>query len=205
MYKTKVLDYWCGILTSRVAVLSSLRFLKSDFMSLTQPHPIWSSLPGHNPYEVQAARVQALLLVGKYRNEKSVRFWSGNSSGFCRLPSCLGSEIIESRTHFLLQCATFYEKRRRLMHISSLLLADMPLLTPIIHEYLYEGDLDTQVQFLIDCSVMPLVISACQQFGEIIHKSLFKFTRTWCWSLHRARKRILDSWWIYSFMNFRHS
>ena len=91
MYKTKVLEYWYGILTSRVASLSSLRFLKSDFMSLTQPHPIWSSLPGHNPYEVQAARVQALLLVGKYRNEKSVRFWSGNSSGFCRVPSCLGS------------------------------------------------------------------------------------------------------------------
>ena len=94
LYKTKVLEYWYSNLNSNAASLSSLRFLRSDFLSLTQPHPIWSSLPGHNPYEVRAARIQALLLVDKYRNEKSIRFWSENPSGFCRLPSCLGSEII---------------------------------------------------------------------------------------------------------------
>ena len=190
--REKVLQFWHKDLSAKRACLSSLRFLRSDFLTLTKPHPIWSSLPGNNPYEVRSARIQALLLAGKFRTEKASRFWSGNSSGFCRMPSCQSSEIIESREHFLLRCEALSEKRRRLMLLSSNLLADLPLLTPIFHSYFYCNDPCLQMQFLLDCSTLPLVISARQLYGDIVHRSLYKFTRTWCWSLHNARKRFLD-------------
>ena len=190
--RERVFEFWQKEMAMKCSNLSSLRFLRSDFLPLSKPHPIWSSLPGNNPYEVRSARIQALLLTGKYATEHVSRFWSGNPSGYCRLPSCQNSEIIETREHFLLQCAALDNNRRRLYSLSSTLLADLPLLTPIFHSYLYCSDPDLQLQFLLDCSTLPLVISARQFFGEIIHQSLFKFTRTWCWSLHNARKRILD-------------
>ena len=109
--------------------LSSFRFRRSEFLSLTKPHPIWSSLHGNSPYEVRSSRIQAQLLTGKYSTEQVSRFWSRNPSGYCRLPSCLTSEIIETREHFLLQCAALDNNRRRLYSLSSTLLADVPLLT----------------------------------------------------------------------------
>ena len=187
----KVSQYWHEYFSSQTANLPSLRFLKPDFLSLSCPHPIWSSLPGSNPYEVRAARIQALLLTGRYRTEKLARHWSGNPNGFCIQASCINSEIIESREHFLLHCPALQEKRRRLFHLSSMLLSEMPLLTPILHEYFYIENTELQLQFLLDCSTLPLVITAHQTFGTMVHQALFKFTRTWCWSLHLARQRLL--------------
>ena len=76
----------------QTANLSFRRFLKADFLSLSCPHPIWSCLPGSNPYEVRAARIQPLLLTGRYRTEKLTRHWSGNPNGFCLQASCFNSE-----------------------------------------------------------------------------------------------------------------
>ena len=190
--RDRVFEFWHKEMKLKCDNLSSLRFLRSEFLPLTKPHPIWSSLPGNSPYEVRFAKIQAQLLTGKYSTEQVSRLWSRNPSGYCRLPSCLTSEIIETREHFLLCCAALNENRRRLYMLSSTLLDEMPLLTPIFHSYLYCNDPNLQLQFILDCSTLPLVISARQLFGEIIPKSLFKFTRTWCWSLHNARKRMLD-------------
>ena len=49
-------------------------------------------------------------------------------------------------------------------------------------------------QFLIDCSVIPEVISLTQLLGTDALYNLFKVTRTWCYSLHRDRLKILGRW-----------
>ena len=72
------------------------------------------------------------------------------------------------------------------------LLANLPQLTPVFHNYFSCDDPCLQMQFLLDCSTLPLVILARQHFGDVVHRSIFKFTRTWCWSLHNARKRFLN-------------
>ena len=60
------------------------------------------------------------------------------------------------------------------------LISDMPILAPIIREYLYSEDDEVKMQFILDCSTLPLVIQAHQFMGPIvhIHQTLFKLTRT---------------------------
>ena len=71
-------------------------------------------------------------------------------------------------------------------------ISDKPVLQPIVMAYLYATDDEKQVmQFILDCSVMPLVITAYQNFGPIIHEQLFRVTRTWCRALHRDRLKAL--------------
>ena len=71
-------------------------------------------------------------------------------------------------------------------------IADKPVLKPIVETYLLHSD-DQMLcmQFIIDCSVLPLVISSYQSHGGIIHQHLFKITRTWCRSLHISRMKKL--------------
>ena len=64
---------------------------------------------------------------------------------------------------------------------------DKPVLKKIVNMYLYSEDEEDRMQFIIDCSVLPLVIASYQLHGQIIHQQLFKISRTWCRSLHVAR------------------
>ena len=103
LYRAKVYEYWHAKLTTESSNLSSLRFLDPRFLSLTKPHPIWSSLTG-SPYEARAAKIQALFFTGRYRTEKLCRFWSSNVNGFCLQKSCIDLEIVEDLTHVLIHC-----------------------------------------------------------------------------------------------------
>ena len=64
--KQKVLEYWHEKL-SRDAALPSLEYLQPSSLSLSHPHPIFSSLDG-NPYQAQASRIQALFLTRPYHS-----------------------------------------------------------------------------------------------------------------------------------------
>ena len=188
--KIKIIEYWHNKLSVDACNLPSLRYLNASFLSLTRPHPIWASLDS-NPYQARAASVQALFLSGRYRTEKLCRFWSQNKDGDCLLYPCLNLKHVEDRKHILLQCAALERTRRRLYQLSLTLISDMPLLAPIIREYLYSEDDEVKMQFILDCSTLPLVIQAHQFMGPIVHQTLFKLTRTWCHSLHRSRMRML--------------
>ena len=50
------------------------------------------------------------------------------------------------------------------------------------------------MQFILDCSVLPEVISAEQKYGKVILNLLFKATRTYCYSMYRERMKRLDMW-----------
>ena len=127
-----------------------------------------------------------------YRTEKLCRFWFSNVDGFCLQKSCQDSKIIEDSSHILLHCSALNGQRRRLYHFSYTMLQDMPLLGPILSTYLFENDdYDILMQFLLDCSVLPLVIAAKQALGNVIIEKLFKLTRTWCFSLHKSRLELL--------------
>ena len=50
-------------------------------------------------------------------------------------------------------------------------------------------------QFLVDCSVLPEVIAVGQVLGDkLVHHHLFRVSRTWCYTLHRDRLKILGRW-----------
>ena len=56
-----------------------------------------------------------------------------------------------------------------------------------------EDDHELWIQFVLDCSVFPSVIAAAQKDPAVL-QLLFRATRTWCYSLHRTRLKLLGRW-----------
>ena len=80
--KQRVTCFWRKKFQIDAAKLTSLRYLKPEFISLTSPHPIFTTLNG-NPYQTKKAKIQSRFLSGRYRTEKLCRFWSKNAAGIC--------------------------------------------------------------------------------------------------------------------------
>ena len=187
--KLKVHEYW-HLKLSKAANLPSLQYLQPHFLSLSLPHPIWTSLDG-NPYQAKAARIQSLFLTGRYRSERLCRFWSSNREGYCLLSTCNNEQLYEDIEHILLGCRGLTDERRRLKLFTTEYVSDKPVLKTIVDAYLYSDAEDDRMQFLLDCSVLPMVITPYQEYGQIVHNQLFKISRTWCRSLHVARMKAL--------------
>ena len=73
-------------------------------------------------------------------------------------------------------------------------LKNNPILIPIISKYTIGDAKDQIVQFLLDCSVLSDVISLRQRFGMVVYDSLFHLTRSYCFSLHKSRLKLLGKW-----------
>ena len=168
----RVISYWENRLRGEAALLSSLSHFKPEFMSLKNPHPIWSTTGG-NPYEVSKAIQQARFLSGRYRSENLVRHWSKNKDGFCYSVTCTNK--VETIEHILIQCSAYSDCKRKLY---SLWLSST---NPVVQELVLEAfssETSYLLQFILDCSVLPSVIAATQRRGFIVLKELFHFIRT---------------------------
>ena len=192
LVKKQVINFWELKLRGDAEPLLSLSYFKPEFMSLVKPHPLLVTA-GASPYEVAKARVQALLLSGRYRTELLCRHWSSNSEGFCLLPSCLGLGVKEDLEHILLKCGSLAGTRERLCCFTSKHAMSLPHLCSTLLT-LTRPDHPMFCQFLLDCSVIPDVISLVQALGEDVLHHLFKVSRTWCYSLHRDRLKMLGRW-----------
>ena len=69
----------------------------------------------------------------------------------------------------------------------------MPAITNVISSALAQGGKNL-VQFLLDPSTHPLVIRLYQEYGQEPMKIIFYLTRTWCFSIHNSRARLLGRW-----------
>jgi hypothetical protein len=188
LIKARVVDHWEVKLRGEASLLSSLVYFQPEYMSLTKPHPIWSTA-GSNPYEVSKAVQQARFLSGRYRSEYLSRHWTNNKDGYCLSPTC--SNELETVEHILIHCRAYNECKSRLY---SLWLSSS---NSVVHN-LVLGALSQEtnylLQFIIDCSVLPHVINAVQDHGTVILDELFYLTRTWCFSVHRHRMKMLGRW-----------
>ena len=187
LVKKKVIDFWEQKLRHDAAGLSSLAFFKPSFYSLSTPHPIWNTA-GSSPYEAKKAKIQARMLSGRYRTGRLMRYWSDNTNGFCLLPSC--HQEIDDLPHILLHCPSLQEARDRVMHLwQDHLLAKQEILH-ICRTYLAASD-NEKVQFLLDPSVLPEIIALTQDHGYEVLKTVFYITRTYCFSIHKSRLKLL--------------
>ena len=110
--KSKVLDWWQIKLRGEADHLDSLEYFKPSFMSLSTPHPLWTS--AGSPFEVSKAVVSARMLSGRYRTDRLARHWTpSNPNGLCRLPGCEGHE--GTLQHILLQCSALTEARLKVI------------------------------------------------------------------------------------------
>ena len=187
--KAKIMSYWEVKLRGESSLLPSLKYFHPERMSLTKPHPIWLTA-GSNPHEISKAVQQARFLSGRYRSACLTKHWANNNrEGYCLAPGCHNK--VETIEHILVQCDSYFACRRRLL---SLWLSTANRV--VLHLLLEALSSETEyfVQFLMDCSVLPQVVTATQIHGFTILNELFYLTRSWCFSLHRQRMRFLGRW-----------
>ena len=60
-----IIDHWDVLLIAESSSLPSNPNLKTHYMSLMHPHPLWSSC-GSNPFEIHKAITAAKMLSGRY-------------------------------------------------------------------------------------------------------------------------------------------
>ena len=184
LVKSKVTDYWEIKLRQEAALLPSLAFFKPQFHSLTSPHPIlWS--PGANPHEVTKSVIQLKMLSGRYRVAVLTKHWSSNKSGLCPAPNCTSPETLE---HLLVLCPHYSQLRAGIVRLWTS--TPDPLLLQIISRVVNSPPQEL-VQFILDPSVHPLLIALVQTQGLDTLRLAFHLTRTWCYSIHCERLKIV--------------
>ena len=77
-------------------------------MSLTQPHPLWTTC-GSNSYEVNKAFVQEKYLSGRFRTDTLLNHLGRTNSKLCQLHP--EDEEVGDRVHHLLLCPVLADRR----------------------------------------------------------------------------------------------
>ena len=115
------------------------------------------------------------------------KHWGGNRSDNCPAPGCSEQESLE---HILVVCPYYADIRKRLVDLWRC--KSDPSITELISETLV-GPHQVLVQFILDASVHPKVITLSQKHGTGILQRIFHLTRTWCFSIHRQRVKLLTN------------
>ena len=160
-------------------------------MSITSPHPLWTTA-GSSPAHVSMASIQAQMVSGRYRCESLCRHWSSNKQGFCLLsPAC--SEVVEDLPHNLCFWHGLHQTREKLVDFTIKYAKTVPAIADLILNLSTPPNPDF-CQFLLDCSCLEPVIHAVQTHGQDVLHHLFRITRTWVYTLHKARMKSLGRW-----------
>ena len=117
------------------------------------------------------------------RTERLRRHWTQKSEGFCVLPTFWRSN--EDLEHILVHCPSHRAAMSRVLALWADYLSSRPHLATVVGNYTSTPS-PHLVQFLVDPSVLPLVISLRQEHGEEALFSIFYITRTYCYSIHQS-------------------
>ena len=159
-------------------------------MSLLKPHLLWTTCCG-NSYELNKASIQAKYLSGRFRTEKLLAKFSSSNSEFCQLhPS---TETVGDLYHHLIFCEALQDRRQALFEYWKKISSENRTAYNILTEAICLPP-DIFLQFILDCSALPHVISAADAHGSTLYYILFKATRTYCYSMYRTRKNLLGQW-----------
>ena len=122
--------------------------------------------------------------------DKLLKHFSKNNTGNCSLCE---DETEGSVEHLLALCPTLAQTRQNTFNMleKGELFSDKS--KKLIYDA-YSSSVPDFVQLLLDSSVLPEVISACQNNENYILGELFKFSRTWCFNVHSKRMKILGQW-----------
>ena len=132
--------------------------------------------------------VVANLLSGRYPTDWLSRNWSSdNPNGHCIL--CPGQDIPGTLEHMLVSCDALASKRSILTDYFHKKTAENNDLRSLAKDVMMSSNPKTVVQFLLDPSVMPAVITATQN-KKFTLSEVFTLTRTYCYAIHRRRLQL---------------
>lgn len=152
--------------------ISSLIFTLS--LKKENKHPIlWA--PRANSHEAAKAVIQLGLFSGRYRVAMLTRHLSPSRSGTCsRLPWPGDSWTFVGLLYLLLTDKGEAQKTLEWLQSSTPHGLDTRLAWGLTHPSL---------QFILDASVLPSVVTLVQTYGQDIHMPIFYLSRTWCYIL----------------------
>ena len=114
--------------------------------------------------------------------------------GVCLL-SPSHQDVLEDVPHILRDCDALHETRLKLLSYTKEYCHDIATYLSDLILSLTDVSSPTFCQFLLDCSVLPKVIRATQQYdAATIHHHTFTISRTWVYSLHKKRMMLLGRW-----------
>ena len=106
LVRSSIVDHLEVRLRLKAAELTSAPYFRPQCMSLSRPHPIWSSCCS-NPFVVHKAETSARMLSGRYLTDKLQRHWTSNQVGECLLPRC-NPPSAGTLEHLLLFCPALF-------------------------------------------------------------------------------------------------
>ena len=173
-------------LHEEASLLPSLTFFHPQFMSLTKPHPIYSTC-GTNPFEANKAKCMATFLSGRFISDYMSRHWDpSNTQGICKL--CLLSP--GHTIHILTLFISLQAVRSKLVSYWFARTSDNHLLSLLLWQKL-SSEPTRLTNFLVDPSTDPDVISATQT-NICTMEEIFSLCRTWCYAVKRRWLKLLD-------------
>ena len=192
MIRRAVVAFWDKKLKTEASTLPSVSHMRVSHMPLTVTSPLVTSCHG-NPHEVRKAAIQLRMLSGRYRTDWLRRHWSGDSTGFCRVPGCSGSTL-GTLSHLATgDCPGLALVTQEASTHWTNFLNDQPYLRPLILQ-VTSGDKAAFLGFLLDPTTHHSVISLTQTHGDLVTEHTCHLTRSWLYIHHRARFRALDLW-----------
>ena len=99
----------------------------------------------------------------------------------------------EDLHHMLAVCPSLRFTRDGLHKFTIEYVNTVPIIRDITVKYLLLQN-EQFTQFLVDCSCLPEVIRLYQSEGPWVLHHFYRVSRTWCYTLHRARLQILGRW-----------
>ena len=160
-------------------------------MSLSSPHPLITSC-GSNPYEINKSIIQLKMLSGRYRCDKLLSNFHPSNSPKCQL-SCDSPDSFGDLPHLLIHCSSLATRRSVLYEYWDSIASKHPACSLIVTNMKLAPE-SILVQFILDCSVIPEVATLADLHGDVVLATLFRLTRTFCYSIHRERLKILNRW-----------
>ena len=130
----------------------------------------------------------ANFLSGRYPTDWLARKWSSdNPSGHCIL--CPGHDLPGTLEHMLVQCGALASKSVLLAKYLDDHTKGNHNLSALV-KVIFSSTTKNLVQFLLDPSVMPAVISAVQS-KSFSPSDVFSLTRTYVYAMHRRRLQLI--------------
>ena len=95
--------------------------------------------------------------------------------------------------HLLIVCPALEHTRHRLHSLWCSKSADCPPLHSLVLRILGSSP-ESQVRFILDSTPCPELIKLIQMFGKEIQDRVLYLTRTWAFSIHRQKLKLLGRW-----------
>ena len=139
------------------------------------------------------ALVQATMLSGRYRTQSLLSHWHKNINGCCLLaPECRNT--LEDIDHILQICPGLLSERNKLLNFTRKVCSNQPdAISNVILEFCHPEH-PLFVNFLLDSSSIPEVISVVQSAGKNTLVTFFDVSRMWVFVLQHERLRHLGRW-----------